>query len=78
MPGQKNRFVYQIISSDLSNRGQVFVLDQRTYPSKNVLHPGLRETQGAALLAYNNSQFMKEDWNAIRSIEESSKAKDFT
>jgi sacsin len=55
--------------------GQKIALDCRTHPQERILHPEISDTQGPAVLAYNNSVFKKEDWNAIQFIGHSSKTK---
>ena len=55
---------------------QVFVLDCRTHSSKKLLDPSFSELQGPALLAFNEAQFLPEDWEALQNISESSKKED--
>ena len=55
---------------------QIFLLDYRTHASGNLLHEGLANAQGPALLAYNNAKFSGEDWIALQRIHQSSKRTD--
>ncbi|KAF9267247.1 hypothetical protein L218DRAFT_895575 [Marasmius fiardii PR-910] len=65
-------------SDDAGATKQVFLLDYRTHAQDDLeLHiPRLAETQGPALLAYNNSEFLDEDWKALRTVHSSSKRSD--
>lgn len=54
----------------------VFVLDENTYAEEPLLHGGLQEYQGPALLAYNNRQFSDEDFESLSNIGDSRKIKD--
>ncbi|KAJ6531646.1 hypothetical protein DFH09DRAFT_1183014 [Mycena vulgaris] len=65
-------------SDDASATKQIFILDQRTYPSKSLVDPDLVHSQGPSLLAINDSIFTEADWKAIRTIHDSSKTKDET
>jgi sacsin len=56
--------------------GQIFVLDRRIHGSTSIYHPHLAETQGPALLAYNNELIHDEDWEALQNIHRSSKKAD--
>ncbi|KAL0062525.1 hypothetical protein AAF712_010564 [Marasmius tenuissimus] len=62
-------------SDDARASEQVFVLDSRTHPSDN-LKPRLQESQGPSLLAYNDSHFSEEDWEALQTVHSSSKRTD--
>lgn len=55
---------------------QIFVLDHREYPSESLLRPKLDHLQGPALLAYNDTVFSVADWEAIRTVSQSSKSSD--
>ncbi len=55
---------------------QTFVLDRRSHSRDKLYHPGLAETQGPALLAFNDGVLRKEDWEALSSMHDSSKAND--
>lgn len=50
-------------------------MDLTRHPDEKICDPKIADTQGPALLAYNNSIFKKEDWDAIQFIGHSSKAK---
>ncbi|KXN87239.1 Sacsin [Leucoagaricus sp. SymC.cos] len=63
-------------SDDARAKKQVFILDRRTHGSSLVYHPCLAETQGAALLAYNDALINNEDWKALQNIHQSSKTTD--
>ena len=53
-------------------------LDLNTYPNDTLLHPGLDEFQGPALLVYNSSVFTEADFQSITSIGQSVKRDDNT
>ncbi|KAJ7137800.1 inositol-pentakisphosphate 2-kinase-domain-containing protein [Mycena epipterygia] len=65
-------------SDDASATTQTFILDLRTHPSGSLVDPDLINSQGPALLAVNDSLFTEADWNAIRTIHNSSKTEDET
>ena len=53
-----------------------YLLDTRTYNGDPLLSDGLKDFQGPALLARNNSVFRDEDFNSLSSVGDSVKAKD--
>lgn len=55
---------------------QIFVLDSRQHGTRTLYDPKLAETQGPALLAFNDALFSDEDWEALQSIHRSSKKDD--
>lgn len=55
---------------------KVFVLDTHSHPASNLLHPGLDEYQGPALLAYNNAKFSAKDFESLSSLGASRKEQD--
>lgn len=55
---------------------QIFVLDSRNHATTSLFHPNLADTQGPALLAYNDALFSQDDWDALQSIHRSSKKTD--
>ena len=59
-----------------TNMMKVFVLDTRSHPASNLLHPGLDEYQGPALLAYNNAKFSAKDFESLASLGASRKEQD--
>jgi sacsin len=63
-------------SDDAKAEKQIFILDHRTHSTDHLCHPDLADTQGPALLAYNDAVFEKADWEHIRSIQNSSKKTD--
>ncbi|KAH8096577.1 hypothetical protein BXZ70DRAFT_991302 [Cristinia sonorae] len=63
-------------SDDAKADTQIFLLDHRTHGTKHLLHDGLSDAQGPALLAYNNSTFSEDDWVALQRIHQSSKRAD--
>ncbi|KAF6756618.1 hypothetical protein DFP72DRAFT_893244 [Ephemerocybe angulata] len=63
-------------SDDAKASHQTFALDYRTHPDGRLRDPRLSETQGPALLAFNNATFAENDWTALRSISASSKKED--
>ncbi|KAL0575885.1 hypothetical protein V5O48_006085 [Marasmius crinis-equi] len=63
-------------SDDAGAKEQVFVLDTSTHHSDNINDPRLAETQGPALLAYNEGNFSDDDWEALQSVHSSSKRTD--
>lgn len=50
-----------------------YVLDTNSYPDGPLLHDGLKEYQGPALLARNNSVFRDEDFTSLSSVGDSRK-----
>ncbi|KAJ7461554.1 hypothetical protein FB451DRAFT_1371271 [Mycena latifolia] len=65
-------------SDDAKATKQIFILDLRTHPSESLLDPDLVHCQGPSLLAVNDSLFTQSDWDAIRTIHNSSKTDDET
>ncbi|KAF7320872.1 BTB domain-containing protein [Mycena chlorophos] len=63
-------------TDDARGTKQVFVLDTRNHGTSTLLHGKLSDTQGPALLAYNDALFSEEDWDALQSIHRSSKKTD--
>ncbi|KAF5349962.1 hypothetical protein D9756_009229 [Leucocoprinus leucothites] len=63
-------------SDDAKATKQVFVLDRRIHGSTSIYHKYLTETQGPALLAYNDELIQDEDWSALQNIHRSSKIAD--
>ncbi|CUS15651.1 unnamed protein product [Tuber aestivum] len=55
-----------------------FVLDTRQHHTSNLLHEDLAEFQGISLLVYNNKPFIEKDFESIKRIGDSGKAKDLT
>ena len=55
---------------------KIFVLDHRTHTTDHVYDPRLKQTQGPALLAFNDAMFQEEDWAALQNIHRSSKKMD--
>ncbi|KAJ5050730.1 uncharacterized protein L3040_002603 [Drepanopeziza brunnea f. sp. 'multigermtubi'] len=53
-----------------------FVLDNRSHPAEDLMHPKLAQYQGPALLAYNNAVFSDTDFRSLRSIGDSQKIND--
>ncbi|KAI9047124.1 hypothetical protein LZ554_008578 [Drepanopeziza brunnea f. sp. 'monogermtubi'] len=53
-----------------------FVLDERSHPAEDLMHPKLAQYQGPALLAYNNAVFSDTDFQSLRSIGDSQKVND--
>ncbi|PVF98749.1 hypothetical protein CPB86DRAFT_784385 [Serendipita vermifera] len=65
-------------SDDAKASKQIFLLDTRYHPASQLLHPNLEDTQGPALLAYNDAIFQPEDWTSIQSMSRSVKRTDKT
>ncbi|EJF60799.1 hypothetical protein DICSQDRAFT_181063 [Dichomitus squalens LYAD-421 SS1] len=63
-------------SDDARATKQVFVLDRRQFGTKTLIKDGLSHLQGPAFLAYNDAVFSDADWEAIRTVSESSKTGD--
>ncbi|KAF7322356.1 hypothetical protein HMN09_00013300 [Mycena chlorophos] len=63
-------------SDDAKATTQTFILDLRTHPNKKVVDPDLRGSQGAALVAINDTYFSADDWVAISNLHSSSKTAD--
>ncbi|TVY36879.1 Sacsin [Lachnellula occidentalis] len=55
-----------------------FILDERTHPTDELLHPLLAKYHGPALLAYNNAQFTDKDFTSLAHIGDSGKIDDGT
>lgn len=55
---------------------KVFILDWRHHGTKDLYHPYLANTQGPALLAFNDALIQENDWEALKSIHQSSKVTD--
>jgi sacsin len=60
------------------NSTKTFILDSRQYGVDTLLDPSLKETQGPALLAVNDSIFNESDWKALQTIHGSNKTSDET
>ncbi|CAA7261057.1 unnamed protein product [Cyclocybe aegerita] len=65
-------------SDDAGATKQIFILDERQYPTESLLDPVLEDTQGPALIAVNNGVLRDSDWKALKSIHSSSKSTDET
>ncbi|KAJ6618898.1 hypothetical protein B0H10DRAFT_2028426 [Mycena sp. CBHHK59/15] len=65
-------------SDDASATTQTFILDMRTHASETLVDPELAGCQGPALLAVNDTLFTEKDWEAIRTLHNSSKTGDET
>jgi hypothetical protein len=63
---------------DALNLLQIFLLDSRRHPIGSLYDPKLKNTQGPALLAFNDALFSEADWKALQSIHKSSKKADTT
>ncbi|MCJ1433205.1 hypothetical protein MMC27_002564 [Xylographa pallens] len=63
-------------ADDAGASEMAFVLDTRSHPASNLLHPGLEKYQGPALLAYNNAKFSAEDFESLSSLGASRKERD--
>jgi len=79
MQRQRNRYdLYLRIVRALINFTKVFILDERTHPGKSIVDPDLRGSQGPALIAINDGLLSERDWEALKSINSSSKKADET
>jgi hypothetical protein len=76
MLGRLSRYGSLISTSTVSYFVQIFVLDHRSHSRDKLYHPGLAETQGPALLAFNDGVLQMKDWEALSSMHDSSKAND--
>ncbi|TFK62955.1 hypothetical protein BDN72DRAFT_803733 [Pluteus cervinus] len=65
-------------SDDAKATKQIFILDPRDHPKEHVADPALKECQGPALLAINDTLFSESDWEALGTIHGSNKATDET
>ncbi|KAF8912158.1 hypothetical protein CPB84DRAFT_758744 [Gymnopilus junonius] len=65
-------------SDDAHATSQLFILDERCYPTKSLVDPALQETQGPALIAVNDGLLRDVDWIALTKINSSSKGYDET
>ncbi|KAJ2928408.1 hypothetical protein H1R20_g8671, partial [Candolleomyces eurysporus] len=63
-------------SDDAKATLQTFLLDCRKHPAERICDPSIADTQGPALLAFNNAKFLQEDWVALQNISKSSKRED--
>ncbi|KAJ2918884.1 hypothetical protein MD484_g1554, partial [Candolleomyces efflorescens] len=63
-------------SDDAKATTQTFLLDCRKHPSESICDPRIADTQGPALLAFNDANFLPEDWAALQMISKSSKRDD--
>ncbi|KAJ3984365.1 hypothetical protein F5890DRAFT_1474609 [Lentinula detonsa] len=63
-------------SDDAGASKQIFILDHRHHGAERVIEPRLKQTQGPALLAFNDSVFTESDWEAVRTIHGSNKTAD--
>ncbi|KAJ2918885.1 hypothetical protein MD484_g1553, partial [Candolleomyces efflorescens] len=63
-------------SDDARATAQTFLLDCRRHPSDRICDQRIADTQGPALLAFNNARFLEEDWVALQNISKSSKRED--
>ena len=54
------------------------MLDERQHPIESLCDPSLRDSQGPAVLAYNDGVLSERDWEALRKIHSSSKKTDET
>ncbi|KAG8973569.1 hypothetical protein FRC05_008637 [Tulasnella sp. 425] len=63
-------------TDDAGGRVQRFILDTRKHPSEGLFDPILKDCQGPAIIACNDSNFQPQDWRAICSISNSSKKGD--
>ncbi|KAJ2913096.1 hypothetical protein MD484_g7329, partial [Candolleomyces efflorescens] len=63
-------------TDDARATNQIFLLDCRKHPTQNTCSEKIAETQGPALLAFNNATFSAEDWKALQNISRSSKRED--
>ncbi|KAH7330503.1 hypothetical protein BKA65DRAFT_404568 [Rhexocercosporidium sp. MPI-PUGE-AT-0058] len=53
-----------------------FVLDDRTHPTENLIHPSLAQYQGPALLSFNNAVFLDKDFESLSRLGDSLKLND--
>ncbi|KAL2067567.1 hypothetical protein VTL71DRAFT_1992 [Oculimacula yallundae] len=53
-----------------------FVLDDRTYPKEDLIHPSLAQYQGPALLSFNNAVFKDKDFQSLSQLGDSLKLND--
>jgi hypothetical protein len=56
----------------------VFLLDHREHPKERIVDDGLADTQGPALLSFNDRCFSETDWDAVQRTNKSSKLMDTT
>ncbi|RXW22303.1 hypothetical protein EST38_g3550 [Candolleomyces aberdarensis] len=63
-------------SDDAKATEQTFLLDCCKHPTERICHPSIADTQGPALLAFNNAKFLPDDWVALQIISKSSKRED--
>ncbi|KAF7297128.1 BTB domain-containing protein [Mycena indigotica] len=63
-------------TDDARGSKQIFVLDTRNHGTTTLVHDKLGDTQGPALLVFNDAFFSESDWDALQSIHRSSKKTD--
>jgi hypothetical protein len=63
-------------SEDAKASKQIFLLDARQHAVDSLYHPQLKNTQGPALIAYNDAAFEEADWEALQTVHQSSKKTD--
>ena len=59
-------------------RPQIFLLDCRVHPPAKLCGTALDQTNGPALLAFNDAEFSTEDWKGILTVYKSSKRRDIS
>jgi glutamine phosphoribosylpyrophosphate amidotransferase len=67
---------YRSCRSQFRNFVQIFLLDNQRHPVDVIHHGNLSNTQGPALIAYNDAVFHQTDWEALQAMYQSSKKKD--
>ncbi|KAJ7578054.1 hypothetical protein C8J56DRAFT_1031317 [Mycena floridula] len=65
-------------SDDAQATSQIFILDHRKHRNSSLVDPSLAESQGPALLAYNDTSFKESDWIALDTLNSSNKTRDET
>lgn len=76
--GAKIQVTHTGYLSNYSKGPQVLLLDERQHPTTSVVDPALQDTQGPALIAFNDQMLAEKDWRALREIHSSSKGTDET
>ncbi len=75
---QNSCLLQEIIQNadDANAKAVHFYVDHRQHRKTNLFNSKLAEYQGPSLIAYNDSVFIKEDWDSIQHLQRSVKADD--
>ena len=74
--GRQSRYDYSTLNIFASHPVKTFVLDRQYHPTGGLYSEGLARSQGPAFLAHNDAVVRTKDWEALKSIHDSSKVAD--